>query len=309
MSTVTIQVDVPEGVTITGYERYGEGHGFEVKWPLPQCCCCQRCRHEEAARIEHRNRVQVVRDLDVWGQPSFFVYQPPFHRCSRCGYRSDLLPPFKRKDVKYTLRFEEHVLRQMIGSNEEEVGRRLGISAETVALIVKNQLAQAKPIDPQRVIRHIGMDELSLKKRHKLYVTLMTDLTDPDHPQLLAVASGRDEAAGRECLSRLAEDQRAGVETYRVDMGAAYNAACTALLPKAKVIIDRFHVAQHFNKAIDAWRKKNHAGLQGEVVEGRSQSISVDDVGISPPTREPEPGRARAVGGVVRPPAPAQEAV
>jgi len=39
----------------------------------------------------------------------------------------------------YTYRFEEYVLRMLIGSNEEEVAGRLGISAETVALIVENQ--------------------------------------------------------------------------------------------------------------------------------------------------------------------------
>jgi len=34
----------------------------------------------------------------------------------------------------------------------------------------------------------VGFDEISLKKRHKLYVTLMTDLTDPESPKVLAVA-------------------------------------------------------------------------------------------------------------------------
>src|ERR1700677_4876526 len=33
-----------------------------------------------------------------------------------------------------------------------------------------------------------GMDEISLKKRHKLYVTILTDLTRPEQPQVLVVA-------------------------------------------------------------------------------------------------------------------------
>ena len=54
-----------------------------------------------------------------------------------------------------TYRFEEYVLRMLIGSNnEEEVARRLGISAETVALIVEKQLKDDKKIDPVRVIKH-----------------------------------------------------------------------------------------------------------------------------------------------------------
>ena len=43
-------------------------------------------------------------------------------------------------DVSYTYRFEQFVLRSLIGSTAEEVARRLGISAETVDRIVENQL-------------------------------------------------------------------------------------------------------------------------------------------------------------------------
>src|SRR3954447_25946212 len=90
-----IEVDLPPGVEITGYERHQEGHGFEVRWPLPERCRCQRCGHEDRAHIEYKTSPQAVRDLDVWGQPSFWIYQAPFHRCARCDYRQHLIPPFK----------------------------------------------------------------------------------------------------------------------------------------------------------------------------------------------------------------------
>jgi len=283
MATVTIEMDLPAGVTLTGYERVEEGHGFEVAWPLPERYRCTICGCEGESRLEFRERVQVIRDLDVWGQPSFWVYQPAFQRCERCHHRQQVVPPFKRKDVSYTYRFEEQVLRALIGSNETETARRLGISSETVAHIVHRQLADAKDkeIDPERVITHMGLDELSLKKRHKLYVTLLTDLSDPHKPRILAVAPGRDEAAGRQCLEKLSASQREQVQTYRVDMGAAYNKVGKELLPNAKAVIDRFHVAKKFGEAVDAERKKNHAGLQGETDQGRAEGVSRFDVGVS----------------------------
>ena len=144
----------------------------------------------------------------------------------RCNYRQHIIPPFKRKDVSYTYRFEQFVLRSLIGSTAEEVARRLGISAETVDRIVENQLTEDRQIDPQHVITDIGLDELSLKKRHRLYVTLMTDLSDPTRPQILAVERGRDTTATLKCLDRLTQEQRQQVRTHRVDMGPAYPAAC-----------------------------------------------------------------------------------
>jgi len=193
MTRVTIEVDLPPELSVTAYQRHGNGHGFEISWPLPTRCRCDSCRREDQADVEFKDTVQVVRDLDIWGQPSFWIYRPAYHRCPYCNHRQYLIPPFKRKDTSYTYRFEQQVLRLLIGSNEEEVARRLGISAEMVGLIVRHQLADAhaKEIDPQRVLSDVGLDELSLKKRHQLYATILTDLTNPERPEVLAVAEGR----------------------------------------------------------------------------------------------------------------------
>src|ERR1041385_2853465 len=126
-----------------------------------------------------------------------------------------------------------------------------------VHLIARNQLADAsaKQIDPQRHITDVGIDELSLKKRHKLYSTILTDLTNPAQPEVLAVVAGRDEAAARKCLEMLSEQQRQQVRAYRADMSRPYHNACRDLLRKAKAVVDRFHVAAKFNEGIDQQRK------------------------------------------------------
>lgn len=305
MANLTIDIDLPDCITITGYHRLPDAHGIEVSWPLPDTCCCPRCKTVEPARLEanlDKGKMRVVRDLDVFGQPTFFCYQAIFHHCPKCHHRHDLLAPFKRKDTAYTFRFEKWVLQLLIGSTEADVARRLGISAETVRFIVKNQLADGKAmvIDPKRVISDIGMDEVSLKKRHKLYVTIMTDLSNPKNPQVLAVMPGRDEKAAEACLNLLTPDQRDKVLRYRVDMGASYNRACGALLKNAKASIDRFHVAKLFGEAVDGVRKKNHQGLQEETDEGRAEGVSFADVGVSPRSVEPDGRGESEAGGVVR---------
>jgi transposase len=304
MANLTIDIDLPEGVTITGYHRLPEAHGIEVAWPMPESFCCPRCQTVQPVRLEahlHVGKMRVVRDLDVFGEPSFFCYQAFFQRCCTCRHRRDFLPPFKRQDTAYTYRFEKLVLRMLIGSNEAEVARRLAISAETVRFIVKNQLAESAAfvIDPQRVLTDIGMDEISLKKRHKLYVTIMTDLSDPQNPQVLAVMPGRDEKAATACLELLTQEQRDKVLRYRVDMGAPYNKACRLLLPNAKAVIDRFHVAKLLGEAVDGVRKKNHEELPDEAVEGRAQAVSRADVGVSPRSVEPDSRGESEAGSVV----------
>ncbi len=36
MANLTIDIDLPEGVTIAGYHRLPKAHGVEVSWPWPE---------------------------------------------------------------------------------------------------------------------------------------------------------------------------------------------------------------------------------------------------------------------------------
>jgi transposase len=258
MARFEIDLDVPEGVAITGYERLDNGHGIEVCWSLPDHFQCPHCHKDHQAPLEFKAEPMVIRDLQIHDQPSFFVYQVPYARCPHCHYRQDILPPFKRKDTKYTYRFEELVVRMLIGSTEEDVARRLAISAETVAHIVANWIKDGEHKDLSKLtgIQHLGLDEISLKKRHQLYCLVVTDLTDPARPRVLAVLQGKDSAATRKALGRFTEEQRQQIKTYCVDMWGPYHDVCKDMLPNAQRVVDRFHVAKKFNEAIDKQRKQ-----------------------------------------------------
>jgi hypothetical protein len=103
---------------------------------------------------------------------------------------------------------------------------------------------------------------LSLKKRHRLYVTLLTDLSDPERPQVLAVARGKDTTAAQTCLDLLSEEQCQQVRTHRVDMGSVYPTVCTARLKNSRAVTDRFHVAKKFHEVVDALRKKKRGSTR-----------------------------------------------
>lgn len=257
---VMVELAWPDDVRVLEYRRLEEGHGFMVEYTAPAATRCETCGREVPTAANPRNTFYAARDLDLWGEPCFLLYQPLQHTCPGCGHRQHVTPVWKRKDVKYTLRFEQAVLRRLRGSTVEEVAKDFGVDAATVERIVAAQIADAKAqtVDPERVLLDLGIDEISLKKRHRLYATLLWDLTDPTQPQLLAAAEGRDEAAARTCLEHLSPAQRAAVRTLRSDMGPAMLSGLK-LLPKAQSVIDRFHVAQKLGAVVDALRKKRPA--------------------------------------------------
>ena len=91
-------------------------------------------------------------------------------------------------------------------------------------------------------------------------------------------------------------ERRAAVETHRVDMGKVYGPVCNDLLPKSRLVVDRFHVAKQFNDVVDDLRKKNHSEVQIAIVEGRPKAVSLADVGVPPGSEGSEARGARSLG-------------
>jgi hypothetical protein len=296
---ITTDLDLPPGVAVTGYHRHGDGRGFAVDWPRPERRPCDCCGREAAARTATKDSARVVRDLDLWGEPSFRVYRPACHRRPSCRPRQHLIPPLKRRDVSYTPRFERHAPRAPIGSTGEGVARRLGIPAETAGRVVRHQSAdaRAKRVEPGRVVTDVGIGGLRLKKRHQPYVTTPTDRTDADHPGVPAVAAGRDEAAGRARPEDLTAGQRRRVQTCRADRGPALNAAGRGPRPNARAGIGRSRVAELFHEAVARGRGKHHPGRPGGVVEGPKARAPLAGGGVPAEPGGPECGGTGGVEG------------
>ena len=57
---IKVTLDLPDRVEFLGYERVGDGHGIEVKFPLPDVCQCEACGRKERATYEYKNTVYMV---------------------------------------------------------------------------------------------------------------------------------------------------------------------------------------------------------------------------------------------------------
>ena len=56
MASVTLDLDLPDGVSVLRYQRHGDAHGLEISWPLPQRSTCDRCRLDEPVHLNQPAR-------------------------------------------------------------------------------------------------------------------------------------------------------------------------------------------------------------------------------------------------------------
>ncbi|NJL29719.1 MAG: transposase [Thermoanaerobaculia bacterium] len=104
---------------------------------------------------------------------------------------------------------------------------------------------------------YVGLDEKSFG-RGQNYVSVMTDLKQP---RVLEVVEDRTSEAAVALWKSLPETQLAKVSAASMDMGANFSSATRQVVPHAKIVHDRFHVAQLLNEAVDKVRREEHRRL------------------------------------------------
>jgi transposase len=112
--------------------------------------------------------------------------------------------------------------------------------------------------------RFIGIDEFARRKGHR-YDTILCDL---DARTVVEISEGRKLEDVQKLLERLSDPDK--VEAVSMDMSASFRPAIQLCLPKAKIVVDHFHVIQHvmkaYKKIVSSWahKKEGKSLLQGK---------------------------------------------
>lgn len=129
------------------------------------------------------------------------------------------------------------------------VARRLALSWDQVDAIMLRAGERGKQRRQPRIVRHLGIDEKAVKKRHR-YFTIVSDL---DSGKVLWVGRDRKRASLDAFWAGLSPEQLAGIEGVAMVMWGPYFESTMQHVPDAesKIVFDRFHVTAYLTKAID----------------------------------------------------------
>ena len=124
----------------------------------------------------------------------------------------------------------------------------------------------------------LGIDEIARRKGHRDFLAIITARTPTGDTRLLAVLPNRDKTTVKAFLDTIPARLRRTLRTICTDMWDGYvNAVRESLLADpdchAELVIDRFHVAQHYHQAVDALRKEELKRLQRELPAAEYQEL------------------------------------
>ncbi len=126
-----------------------------------------------------------------------------------------------------------------------------------------------------------AIDEISLKKRHKQFALVLSDI---DRRCILDVLPVRDKVVLENWIDNLTDQQRRAIRFASMDMWAPYYYAVRNKLSHAKIVVDRFHVTKHLNDRITQLRRKiqnNSSEDMNEILKGSRWILVKNRWGLS----------------------------
>lgn len=137
-------------------------------------------------------------------------------------------------------------------SSRKSVAAEMWLDPTTVKTIFLCLAEEKLDKAHQKQVRKLAMDEISLKKRHKQFALVISDL---DRHCIIAVLPSRDKERLKNWLSKLSQTEKESIEVVSMDMWRPYFYAVKDALPQAKLVADRFHVVKQLNENITKLRR------------------------------------------------------
>lgn len=252
--TLTDLLDLPQFVVQEyGIEKETSGdilHLFcQLRHEVGICPHCQTVT-EDIKQYKER----CVRDQDIWGKRTFVHFRIRRFECPDCGLRftEELAAVGWRR--RQTKRFEQQVYQQCLSSSKKETAQQFQLSQTTVAGIFQRWAKRhQRTACGQHVVRVLGMDEIALKKRHKQYVLVLSDL---ERRYVLAVLQTREQETFIAWLKTLSKVEKRAIRVVSMDMWRPYRSVVEKYLPQAAIVADRFHVMKQLNEQLTKARRQ-----------------------------------------------------
>ncbi len=246
LATITELVELPE-FRVTHYELEGEALHLkcEHRYDITQCPDC-----EYLSQQVHQQKERRVRDLSVMGKRVNLYFMGRRFRCEHCQrpFTENLLSVNQQR--RQTRRYEQYVYEQCLQCDRKAVARQEHLSESTVKEIFVTYAQRTIQRPTQNPVRVLGIDELALKKRHKQYVLILSDL---ERHCILAVLPDRKQETLIAWFN--AQPDREQITVVSTDLWEPYRQAVKKALPHARQVADRFHVMKQLNDRLTQARR------------------------------------------------------
>ena len=262
MTEISVFLDIPE-ITVLGMERTKQGDYHISVTSTTRGTPCRKCGRV-IEKFHGYDKEIVLRHLPILDNKVYIHIKPKRFQCPHCSDK----PTTTQKCSWYTARsphtkaYDDYLLRYVINSTVEDVSIKEDTGYESIMGALERNVDKEVDWHTIKKIEVLGIDEISLKKGHKDYATIITGYVH-EKIRILGVLEGRKKETVEEFFRGIPERLRSTVKYVCSDMYEGYvNASYSVFGEEVKVVVDRFHVATKYRKCVDELRKQEMKELK-----------------------------------------------
>ncbi|UYO07977.1 ISL3 family transposase [Paenibacillus sp. PSB04] len=212
----------------------------------PHCGCI-------ANLYKHDSREQNCMDLPLHGKRVSLLIKRQRYCCRDCNRTFwEHLDHTIDKKRNCTKRLLSYIETQSIERTFVSISEDVGLHEKTIRNIFRDYINRLRETHRYETPNWLGIDEIHIIKPRCV-------LTNIEECTLLDVLPNRNKETVADYLLRL--PNRGQIRYVTMDMWQPYKDAVRAVLPKALIIVDKFHVVRMANQALETIRKQILEGL------------------------------------------------
>ena len=218
-----------------------------------------------------------LRHLPIFEQPVYVEFRPKRYQCPDCKGKPTTTQRLSWHELRSpnTKPYERWLLKFLVNSTVVDVANKLDISEEKVTGVLERQIATKVNWSKFQRIEILGIDEIALKKGHRDYVVLVTTprMGRVQGVEILAVLADRKKETVVKFFASIPLRLRKTIERVCTDMYTGFVNAAKEQLPRAHIVIDRYHVAQAYRDCADKVRRQELKLLKEKLSEKEYEQI------------------------------------
>ena len=211
---------------------------------------CSICK-KPSPIYDQQKAPRLFEFIPLLGLKTYFRYLMRRVVCVTCGVRTELIPWAEGKS-HLTKPYQLYLARWARRLSWKETAEVFQTSWENVFRSVKSIVAYGLSKRNLEGITAIGIDEWQYGNGQK-YLTLVYQINE-GMKRLLFVSMERTKESLNKFFDELGEERNKIIEYVCTDMWKNYLTVIAERIPNALNILDRFHIVQNLNKALDMVR-------------------------------------------------------
>ncbi len=266
MGKIEIPLDIP-GVEVEKVEFNSKGDFIITVRSTIKGATCNKCGRE-ITKSHGYDREITLRHLSILGRKTYIRIRPARYQCPYCDNNPTTTQKLPWYDPRspHTKAYEDNVLLSLVNSTVEDVSIKEDLGYEAVMGIISRHIGYEVNWKTIKRIDVIGLDEISLKKGHKDFVTIVTGRTG-GKTIILGVLEDRKKSTVKKFLMQIPKKLRKKVTAICSDMYDGFINAAKEVFGKRVIVVDRFHVAKLYREGLDKLRKKELKRLKEQLSE------------------------------------------